>query len=37
VKKYEDFEELFLFALLPGLGMVLLERLLSETRYRHLP
>ena len=37
VKKYEDYEELFLFALLPGLGLILLERLLSETRYRHLP
>lgn len=37
VKKYEDYEELFLWALLPGLGLVLLERLLSETRYRHLP
>ena len=37
VKKYEDREELFLFALLPGLFLVLLERTLSETRYRHLP
>lgn len=37
VKKYEDKEELFLFALLPGLLLVLIERLLSETRYRHLP
>lgn len=37
VKKYEDYEELFLFALLPGLGLILLERILGETRYRHLP
>ncbi|MEP4078571.1 VWA domain-containing protein [Haloferula sp.] len=37
VKKYEDYEELFLFALLPGLGLILLERILTETRYRHLP
>ncbi|GAA5481079.1 vWA domain-containing protein [Haloferula sargassicola] len=37
VKKYEDYEELFLFAMLPGLGLLLIERLLSETRYRHLP
>jgi hypothetical protein len=36
-KKYEDYEELFLYLLLPGLGLVLLERLLAETRYRHLP
>lgn len=37
VKKYEDYDELFLWALLPGLALVLLERLLSETRFRHLP
>ena len=37
MKKYEDYEELFLFALLPGLGLILVERILSETRYRHLP
>ena len=37
VKKYEDYEELFLYLLLPGLGLLLLERILSETRYRHLP
>lgn len=37
VKKYEDYEELFLFALLPGVGLILLERTLGETRYRHLP
>ena len=36
-KKYEDYEELFLFALLPGLGLILLERILGETRFRHLP
>lgn len=37
IKKYEDYEELFLYALLPGLGLLLMERLLAETRYRHLP
>ena len=37
VKKYEDQDELFFFALLPGLFLVLLERTLSETRFRHLP
>ena len=37
MKKYEDYEELFLFALLPGLGLILVERVLSETRFRHLP
>lgn len=37
MKKYEDYEELFLIALLPGLGLILVERVLSETRYRHLP
>jgi Ca-activated chloride channel family protein len=37
VKKYEDYEELFLYALIPGLALLLLERLLSETRFRHLP
>ncbi|MGJ8633396.1 MAG: vWA domain-containing protein [Luteolibacter sp.] len=37
VKKYQDYQELFLYALFPGLALLLLERLLSETRYRHLP
>lgn len=37
VKKYEDYQELMLYALLPGLALVLSERTLSETRYRHLP
>ena len=37
VKKYEDYEELFLYLLLPGLGLLLLEQILSETCYRHLP
>ena len=36
-KRYEDYKELFLYALLPGLALLLGERLLSETRYRHLP
>lgn len=37
VKRYEDYEELFLFSLLPGFGLLLVERFLAETRYRHLP
>lgn len=37
VKKYEDYEELFLWALLPGLALLAIERLLGETRYRNLP
>jgi Ca-activated chloride channel family protein len=37
MKRYEDYQELMLFALLPGLFLVLSERVLSETRYRHLP
>ena len=36
-KRYEDYKELFLFALCPGLALLLIERFLSETRYRHLP
>ena len=37
LKKYQDYEELYLYALLPGLLLLLLERLLAETRYRRLP
>lgn len=36
-KKYEDYQELFFYALLPGLALLLIERLLTETRFRHLP
>lgn len=36
-KRYEDYKELFLYALCPGLALLLFERFLSETRYRHLP
>ncbi len=36
-KKYEDYEELYLFALLPGFVLLLISRVLAETRYRHLP
>ncbi len=37
LKKYEDVDELFFFALLPGLLFLGLERLLGETRLRRLP
>ncbi|MEX2577968.1 MAG: VWA domain-containing protein [Verrucomicrobiales bacterium] len=37
LKKYEDVDELFLYALLPGLLFIGLERLLGETRLRRLP
>jgi len=37
VKKYQSFEELFFWALLPGLFLIAGEIALSETRYRRLP
>lgn len=37
LKKYEDVDELFLYALLPGLLFLGAERLLGETRLRRLP
>lgn len=37
LKKYEDVDELFLFALLPGLLFLGMERVLGETRLRRLP
>ncbi|MCB1229505.1 MAG: VWA domain-containing protein [Verrucomicrobiae bacterium] len=37
LKKYEDVDELFLYALLPGLCFLGLERFLGETRLRRLP
>jgi Ca-activated chloride channel family protein len=36
-KKYEDYDEWFAFALWPGLALILLEWILSHTRYRRLP
>lgn len=37
LKKYEDVDELFLFALFPGLLLLGLEKILGETRLRRLP
>ena len=37
LKKYEDVDELFLWALIPGLLLLGTERLLGETRLRRLP
>ncbi|MCB1063326.1 MAG: VWA domain-containing protein [Verrucomicrobiae bacterium] len=37
LKKYEDVGELFLYALLPGLFFLGVERFLGETRLRRLP
>lgn len=37
LKKYQDVDEWFLFALIPGFLLLGLERLLGETRLRRLP
>ena len=37
LKKYEDYEELYLYALLPALGILLTGWLLSHTLWRRLP
>jgi Ca-activated chloride channel family protein len=37
LKKYQQYDELFLWFLAPGLGLLLLELVLSQTRYRRLP
>lgn len=37
LKKYQRYDELYLWALIPGLGLLLLENVLSQTRYRRLP
>lgn len=37
LKKYEDVDELFFYALIPGLLLLGCERLLSETRLKQLP
>ena len=37
IKKFEDYEELYLYALLPGLGLLLLGWLLDHTLWRRLP
>lgn len=37
LKKYQQYDELFLWFLAPGLGLMLLELILSQTRFRRLP
>ena len=37
LKKYEDVDELFFYALIPGLLLIGVERTLGETRLRRLP
>jgi Ca-activated chloride channel family protein len=37
LKKYQQYDELFLWFLVPGLGLLLLELVLSQTRFRRLP
>jgi Ca-activated chloride channel family protein len=37
LKKYQRYDELFLWFLAPGIGLLLLELVLSQTRYRRLP
>lgn len=37
LKKYQQYEELYLWFLVPGLGILLLEMVLRQTRFRRLP
>lgn len=37
LKKYEEYEELYAWFLLPGLGLILTARLLHQTLWRRLP
>lgn len=37
LKKYQQYDELFLWFLVPGLGLLLLELVLAQTRFRRLP
>lgn len=37
VRKYQQYDELYLWFLIPGLGFLLLELLLTQTRFRRLP
>lgn len=37
VRKYQQYDELYLWFLIPGLGLLLLELLLTQTRFRRLP
>jgi Ca-activated chloride channel homolog len=37
LKKYQQYDELYLWFLVPGLGLLLLELVLRQTRFRRLP
>lgn len=37
LKKYEQYDEYFLYFLIPGMALLLLEMVLSQTRFRRLP
>lgn len=37
LKKYQQYDELYLWFLVPGLGLLLLELVLTQTRFRRLP
>lgn len=37
MKQFQQYDELFLWFLIPGLGFLLLETLLTQTRFRRLP
>jgi len=37
LKKFQQYDELFLYFLIPGLALLLLELVLSQTRFRRLP
>jgi len=37
LKQYQKYDELYLYFLVPGLGLLLLEHFLNQTRFRCLP
>jgi Ca-activated chloride channel family protein len=37
LKKYQQYDELYLYFLVPGLALILLELFLKQTRFRRLP
>lgn len=37
LKKYQHYDELYLYFLIPGIGLLLLELILRQTRFRRLP
>jgi Ca-activated chloride channel family protein len=37
LKKYQQYDELYLWFLVPGLGLLLIELVLNQTRFRRLP